>query len=165
MNNNQEPLDLNSENVSNLATLCAADQSSKSVYPISLQLKEFGFPKDSKALYFDVTRLKENIPNIFYLLGQLDVIHRNFHALPLKDSLIKYDKSYWSTDKSSPIVLLHLGIAAKAMNHPDAKTKSCILSPEIIPTLSPNDPNFEQWYEANKGKILRKKGGQEPADD
>ena len=147
-----DALDLNSKNIRDLATLCAADPTSKSVYPISLQLKEFGYPKDSKPLYFDVARIKENIPTIFYLFGQLDIVHRNFHALPLKDVLMKYDKSFWSDDKGSPILLSHLALAAKVMNHPDAKTNSCIMSSEATPTLSPKDPNFPEWWEQNKSK-------------
>lgn len=163
--NNQEPLDLNSENVHKLAKICGATQNSKFVYNIIFQQRKLGYPKDSTPITFDADIMDEYAPTIFYLFGQLHTIHNNFHTLPIKDILKKYDRTIWGNDKVTPLYLLHLGIAAKVINPPDAKTNCCILSPDVTPTLSPNDPNFEQWYEANKGKILRKKGGQEPADD
>ena len=36
---------------------------------------------------------------------------------------------------------------------------------DILPTLSPNDPDFQSWYENNKMNLLRKRPGIEPADD
>ena len=165
MNNEKNFLDLNAENVKKIYEDCQINENTQEYYEISLEQTDFGYSQNSKPLYFDANLLNSNIPNIYFLFGQLKSSHEPTYFLPIKDILKKYDGTSWSNQKVSPIYLLHLGIAAGAITPPNLKLKSCILAEDLIPTFSPNDPQFEEWYKDYKQKMLRKKGGQEPADD
>lgn len=147
-----EPMDLNAENINKLAHLCGADKNSKFVYNIIFYQRKLGFPKDTLPITFDADIMDENAPTIFYLFGQLYTVHNNFHTLPVKDAAKKYDKTIWEKDKVAITYLLHLAVAAKVINPPDAKTKCCIMSSKVTPTLSPNDPNFPEWWEKHKSE-------------
>ena len=47
-----------------------------------------------------------------------------------------------------------------------AKTNTSVISSELKPTLSPEDPNFPAWWEEHKSEWEdKKKDGQEPGDD
>ena len=163
--NSKNFMDLNSESIKDLIIKTRITPITKEVYEISLEQTSFGFQKNSKPLAFDANALDENIPNITYLFGQLQSIHERLHVLDLKDILKKYNGTFWSKEKTTPVYLLHLAIAAGLILPPQSTSKQCLIMQEIYPTISPNDPNFQSWYEQNKSKILKKKGGQEPADD
>ena len=165
MNNILKPLDLNAESVKNIYLACRPTSETKELYRIIFQQKALGFPDDSTPLLLDAKAVETNLSNIFYLFGQLKSIHLQYPFLPIKDILKKYDNTFWTKDKSAPMYLMHLGIAAGAMMPPTAETKSAFVGNDILPTLSPNDPDFQNWYENNKVKLLRKRPGIEPADD
>lgn len=165
--NIDKPLDLNSETIKELTQSCSVTPTSKEFYKVIFEQIPMGYPKDSKPFIFDADAFDKIRPNIYYLFGQLKLIHDKKHNLPIKEILKKYDDTIWTKDKIAPLLLLHLGIGAGIILPPNAQTKSCVLRTDILPTISPNDPNFEKWYNENKEKILslRKKGGQEPSDD
>ncbi len=66
---------------------------------------------------------------------------------------------------------MHLGRALNQTTNFVAKNNDAHLL-TLNPTLSPRDPNFPAWWEEHKaeweqpqGKVLRKRGGQEPGDN
>ena len=147
------PLDLNADNVAKIYNDCQITESTTEYYEISLELEDFGYPQNSKPLYFDVSSLNAHIPSIYYLFGQLKNAHEPTYFLGIKDVLKKYDGTSWSDKRVSPIYLLHLGIAAAAITPPNFNLKACIFADDLVPTLSPKDPNFSEWWEQNKAKL------------
>lgn len=161
-----EPKDLNFETIQQIFKDCIpVGNQTKNITAVSLQQISGGFPKDSDPVYFDTDKLEENKQNIQYLLGQLYAIHRGDVLLHMSDILKKYNGYLWSKDKIASIFILHLGMGIGQFSGPSAENLSCLIFEKIEPTLSPKDPNFEEWYKGYKQKILKKSGGQEPADD
>ena len=163
---NFEPKDLNFETIKELFLECLPVKGkSKNISAVCLQQVLSGFPKDSDPIYFDTDKLDENQAFVRYLFGQLYSIHQGERDLKLADILKKYNGYLWCKDKAASIFLLHLGMGTKIIAPPDATTGSCLVFDGTYPTLSPKDPRFDEWYKLYKEKVLRKKGGQEPADD
>ena len=79
--NNKSFIDLNSESIKEIIIKTRITPDTKEVYQISLEQASFGYPKDSKPIVFDADVLDENIPNITYLLGQLQSIHEKLHII------------------------------------------------------------------------------------
>ena len=146
------PLDLNADNVAKIYSDCQIIESTTRYYEISLEQEDFGFPKNSKPLYFDASLLNAHIPSIYYLFGQLKTAHEPTFFLDIKDVLKKYDGTFWSDKRVPLFYLLHLGIAAGVITPPEFKTKKFIFSDDLRETLSPKDPDFPEWWEYNKSK-------------
>ena len=150
-------LDLTAENVMKLYKKCRPTDATKEVYRISFQQKERGFPEDSTPLLLDAAAVDENLSGIWYLFGQLKTVHLQLPFLPIKDILKKYDGTFWTKDKSAPMYLMHLGIAAGVMMAPTAAEKASFIGTDVLSTLSPNDPEFADWYSQNKTNLIRKR--------
>lgn len=115
-----------------------------------------GYPNDSRPISLDAECVDKNTVQILYMFGQLQIAHEHRGFLPIKDCLKKYNGTFWSNEKSSPIFLLHLGMAAGIIFSPHAETKSCLIIKDIPPTLSPEDSGFSEWYP--KYKKLKAEG-------
>ena len=158
MSSTFKPIDLNSEIVREIMQYCSVTENSKVFYKIILEQMPMGYPKDSKPFLVDADNFDENIFNIYYLFGQLKVVHEKNHLIPIRDILKKYDETIWAKDKIAPLLFVHLAIGAGIIMPPIAQTKSCIVKTDILnnilPTLSPNDPNFSEWWEEHKTEWL-----------
>lgn len=167
MENKFKPLDLSKSVVNiifNKSLTTTPDENS----PVAVfHLQKLGYPEDSDPVFFDKQILDEHTKIIYYILGQLEKSHTMEQPIlhPI-DFFRKYTGENWTDDKVTVMKLIHLALATGAISQFSAKSDATgIVLSRVFPTLSPKDPNFEQWYEQNKVKILRKKGGQEPADD
>lgn len=59
----------------------------------------------------------------------------------------------------------HLGVGSNTIS-PFTVNGNSGFKHKIIPTLSPKDPNFPEWWEKHKSEWEEpKKEGKEPADD
>lgn len=166
MDNNFKPLDLNKGTVANIFNKCIYTSESKNHTAAIFQQASLGYPKDSDPVFFDKDAIEANSDLINFILGQL----KDAHNGPLTESTVqslflKYTGEPWTKDGVTLLKLIHLALANMSIAAFSAEKDRTLLLPCVKPTLSPKDPEFEQWYEANKGKILRKKGGQEPADN
>ena len=163
---NFEPKDLNFETIKNLFLECLPVQGkTKNISAVYLQQAASGFEKDSEPIYFDTDKLDENREFVRYLFGQLYAIHQGEIDIKLTDILKKYNGYLWCKDKAASIFLLHLGMGTKTISPPDANTGSFLVFGGTYPTLSPKDPRFNEWYKLYEEKVLRKKQGQEVADN
>lgn len=167
MDNNFKPVDLCYGIVNALFNSCLKTSDSTSFIQVNLYTQKRGYPEDSEPVYFDADAIQKFEKKITYIFGQLKLAHLDAPIIggSIQDFLEKYNDQYWATDGVTLLKLLHLGMANNNISPFYAKTDTAVLSTELIPTLSPKDPNFKEWYEQNKSKILKKKGGQEPADD
>lgn len=129
------PIDLNYTEFERIYNDCLPKEGSKNFLRVILQQKSDGFPNDSKPFFFVI------------------------------NSIQKYDGTIWTDNQTSALLLLHLGMACGASSRMAPPQRSMYLSSDLLPTLSPKDPNFEEWYKRYKQKFLKKSGGQEPADD
>lgn len=128
-----------------------------------------GFEENSSFVLFDKQKLLKNHITINYLYGQLYSIH---HLAPKVDPKLlakKYNEEYWTQNGGVLTELLHLGYSAGLFT-PIVKDNNGItttLSNTILPTLSPNDPNFPEWWEKHKveWETRKKPDGQEPFED
>ena len=166
MENNFKPLDLNKVIISQLFNKCLYTSESKNYTLAVYQQACLGYPKDTDPVYFDKDAMEANSDLINFLLGQLkDALNGPLTESTVQSLFIKYTGEPWTKDGVTLLKLIHLALANKSMAAFSAEKDRTLLHSCVKPTLSPKDPNFEQWYEQNKGKILKKKGGQEPAED
>lgn len=143
MDNKFEMLTLNAENVNRIYNDCLVTDSTNYTFPHQLY-------KNNTNHIIRLDREKElsYVSTIMYLIGQLDVVHQNKDEMSLKSSIIRYDKKPWTKDMETLIHFYYLGMAACRFTSIDDVTKTIKISP-ITPTLSPSDPNFEQWLKTD----------------
>lgn len=166
MNSDFKPLDLNYLAVTSLFKKCLATESSSECIPAQFQQIKQGYKEDSPLVLFDAKAFQENKQKIDFILGQLLDVHQGPNNIITINSLFKkYNGELWTTDGVTLIKLIHLALANSSIDYFVPPNNESTFLEIIEPTLSPKDPNFQSWYEQNKAKILKKKGGQEPADD
>lgn len=146
------PLELDEMNVQALFNRCLAKPDSKEIASSVLFSRLLGFSgKDEKIIRFDKTKLTDNKPNIEYLYGQLNVVHKNLSTpkFPIADFISLYNEEFWTKDTDTLFKFLYLGVVPELglINPVLAKDKTTVLRRNILPTLSPKDPNFPAWWE------------------
>lgn len=152
------PIELNEENVLTIYNNCLAKENNSKnsdLLPTRIFTKE-SCGKDSPEIIFKKSKIEEYSSSIEYLYGQLLSVHHSLPYLQPSNGFIDYTVKHWTKENSTLMAFYYLGVANITIMPfiLDKKTKQ--LSTDlfgILPTLSPNDPNF------------RKKDGQEPADD
>lgn len=111
--------------------------------------------EDSDILYFNRDRILRNKRHIAYLLGQLKNTHfpaKNSH-LSIQDAFIDYTGKHWTSNNTVLLELLYLGSALDYIAPFTKSSGSAIfVTDTLIPTLSPNDPNYPAWWEAHKAE-------------
>ncbi|MBR3881997.1 MAG: hypothetical protein IKJ36_01875 [Clostridia bacterium] len=166
MNNEFKPLDLNYLAVTSLFKKCLATENSSQYIPAQFQQIKQGYKEDSPLVLFDANAFKENKPKIDFILGQLLDVHQGPNNIITINSLFKkYNGELWTTDGVTLIKLIHLALANSSIDYFVPPNNESTFLSIIEPTLSPKDPNFEEWYKGYKQKILKKSDGQEPADN
>ena len=165
------PIELNEGNIQSIFNSCLATKDSTECLKSILQQKDFGYEKDSNPILFDSKKLLENLKTIRYLYGQLFTTHKHSNTINTTpgnphNSSINYKGEIWTDKKGILMQFFHLGVVSDTIYPFTLKGNSGFKDIDIQPTLSPNDPNFPEWWETHKSEWEdRKKGGQEPADD
>ena len=167
------PIELNESNVQEIFNNCLRKETTKNIAKSVLFSRIMGYPIENETVInFDENALLKNNLNIRYLYGQLKAIHTGENKskrLSVNDLKENYRGSIWSQSKASLLELLYLGCnTALNLTFPFSKKNNdtTVISKDIVPTLSPKDPNFPAWWEEHKSEWEdKKKGGQEPADD
>lgn len=140
------PVDLNEETVQTIFNNCLARTTSQNVIGIHLFSKHYGFEKDSDPILFDKEKLDIAKFQIDFLFGQLKCIREgNLHIGPF-DAQIKYTNEVWTKENRILIQFLHLGCASRALAPFYASDKKADLL-AFVPTISPKDPRFTEWFE------------------
>lgn len=157
--------------VNEIFNSCLANNHSKDTILATLFPHVLGYKRGTeKPIYFDKNILLKNKKKISYLFGQLHRVHdsKNSFEMSIDDFNKTYQNKHWTSDKATLLKLLYLGASSETgFIYPfTAKTNTTIISPELKPTLSPEDPNFPAWWEKHKSEWEDiKKDGQEPGDD
>ena len=103
------------------------------------------------------SRGEANKQNIQYLFGQLAIAHKGMIAsaiatgFEINDVRYKYDGSKWTDDPTTIANLFYLskifGSNIYLLKNPkDGSTFVSLNTKSYIPTISPKDPKFEEWY-------------------
>lgn len=152
------PIDLNETNVQAVFHRClATDNTPKEKVSRSILFsRTLGYkPEDEIVFFFDRDKLLANKQNIEYLFGQLKNAHEKTKCMRMGDALYQYQGRMWTDNRAHMLELLYLGCTMETVliSPFDAKTDATSLGIERLkPALSPKDPNFPAWWEANRAK-------------
>ena len=144
-------IDLNEENIRSIFSDCIATEQTPVEDIISTTFIESDIQTPIPSIQLSRSCLSENSLTIAYLTGQLENVHKGKLIFHINDGLKKYDGSYWTKDKMAVFSLYYLstvtGVLPFFKPSPSLKTFVSDLNenPFLEPTLSPDDPNFEEW--------------------
>ncbi|MCD7734094.1 MAG: hypothetical protein LUH48_02980 [Clostridiales bacterium] len=155
-NSGFRPIDLNERNVHKIFEECLATKNSKKYIKSVLQPASWGNDKDSDPIIFDSEKLRANINNVIYLYGQLRAIHIDINTINTSrksycNSMLNYKNVLWTTNKGILMQFFHLGVATNII-YPFGKEENSGFRYAVPPTLSPNDPNFPEWWAKHKSE-------------
>ena len=139
------PIDLTEENVQKLFKRCLATEQTTDVQGTILFSQKRGYKENSSLIAFDNKKLAENLNSIRFLLGQLKFVHEESSLLTTTNGIEKYDSSIWTKDPNILMQLLYLG-QANGLYYPFQAATNCTQMLGIIPSFSPKDPKFAEWY-------------------
>lgn len=149
--------ELNEVTVQELFLRCIATKDTTDYLKSILYQKEFGHAEDSNQILFDKKYILENLKKIRYLYGQLLTTHGHSNTISTSkendhNSMTNYKGEIW-TDKQGIIMqFFHLGVVSETIYPFSPRGNSGFKDVNIQPTLSPNDPDFAEWWEAHKGE-------------
>lgn len=150
-------LELNERNVDILFNRCLpTGEELKNwdlMYPTQVLIPELT-GRESQRIFLSKEKIEANRNTILYLLGQIKSFHSDKKAFVLQEGFIKYDGTVWTEDYGTLFKLYHLALSSALMSDfALTQSKICaIRSHEIIPTLSPRDPNYAAWWEEHKSE-------------
>ena len=153
------PIDLNEANVQAIFHRCIAkegtpeDQCFNSI--LFSRLRGYS-PDAERIVVFNREKVLANKKNVQYLYGQLKNVHAGNDNLQINEAFLTYSGTHWTTNKGILLEFLYLGAindGHSLLAAFDGGTSSTILNTDTIrPTLSPKDPAFPAWWEANRAE-------------
>ena len=149
------PIELNEENVLRIYNDCLMKKKlsnflSSDLLPVKIFTKE-SCGKDSPEIYFSKAKIKEYSDAIEYMYGQLHAVHHEIPELLPPGGQLDYKEKLWTKSQSVLMSFYYLGVANITIMPFIIQPVSQRLSVDlfcILPTLSPNDPNFKTWAES-----------------
>ncbi|MBQ3532409.1 MAG: hypothetical protein IJA51_01765 [Oscillospiraceae bacterium] len=151
--NKFRPLELNERNVKILFKKCLpnGDNPAEEVC-LARVLKSEYCGKESEIIRLSKNNLLERKSMIQYLFGQIKAFHRDSSAFALQEGFLRYDGTAWTKDYDTLFKLYCMGLATASISDFAANKDiiGSIKSPDCIPTLSPKDSEFSEWYEGYK---------------
>lgn len=151
------PIELNEGNVQSLFEKCLATESTAVYVESILYQKAFGYEEDSNPIYFDSEKLLNNLKYIRYLYGQLKTTHEHSNTISTSEQntdrvMLNYKDEIWTENKGVLLQFFHLGVGSNTIFPFNLQGSSGFQNVGIKPTLSPNDPDFSQWWEEHKAQ-------------
>ena len=145
-----KPLDLSEFTINGFFKKALSTENTKDELVAMFQEKRNGFEEDSDPVYFDKEYLEANRETINYLFGQLKAIHApqdpEFPTVHPNEMFEKYNGTLWTKDGTVVMKLILLALALGACTSFVGSHVRTSFIPKIIPTLSPKDPMFSDWY-------------------
>ncbi len=152
----EDMLDLNEENIRKIFKFCMATKETPKENIILGNFIKKCVPIEIPNVPFNLENIRLMRPSIYYILGQLNFLHSKKLEVQPQDGFKKYDGTNWTKDKALLFSLYYVGCSSSVLplftNVPPSKELVCMLlkNPDLKPTLSPNDPNFEAWLEEHR---------------
>ena len=152
--------DLNEGNVQAIFNRCLETEDEKETFDKSFCcqiLKPSLTNKTSDEVILSREKVEQNRLNIKFMFGQILNIHGDCSAIGLQEGILKYDDTLWTKDYGIVFKLYCLaqskGLITEFSALPsDPNIISAIKASNVVPTLSPKDPNFPAWWEAHKAE-------------
>lgn len=147
----EDMIDLNEENVRNITNYCIATEETPAEDVISTSFVAKDFQTPIPNILLSRSRLSEKTLTMYYLIGQLENLHKGKLIFHVNDGFKKYDGTYWTQNKTAVFSLYYLSSAVDVLPYfkpfPSLKTFVSNLNENsfLEASLSPNDPNFEEW--------------------
>ncbi len=144
-------IDLNEENVRNIFNYCLATEETPAEDIISTSFIESDIQTPIPSIQLSRSTVNNNYLKLLYLVGQLENVHKVNFAFRINDGFKKYDGSYWTQDKTAVFSLYYLSCVTNVLPYfkPSPALKTFVSNLDenglLRPTLSPDDPNFEEW--------------------
>lgn len=154
------PLDLNEENVQAIFNRCLAAEKvdAGDSFPVRVLSEELT-SKETPLVYLSDKNININEKNIKYLLGQINIFHKNYNnTLILQEGFKKYDGTFWTTEYDVLFQLYALALGSgyfrdfSELSKGTKKGSIVTMTATMTPTLSPKDPAFPAWWEAHKAE-------------
>lgn len=154
------PLELNEGNVQAIFNRCLAAEKvdAGDSFPVRILSKELT-PQETPRVYLSDKNIQLNDKNIAYLLGQINIFHKNYNnRLILQEGFKKYDGTFWTKEYDNLFQLYALALGSgyfrDFLELTEGTKKGTILTrtATMTPTLSPKDPAFPAWWEAHKAE-------------
>lgn len=148
-------IELNERNVKILFKKCLSngDNPAEELY-LARVLKPEYCGKESEIIRLSKNSVLERKSMIQYLLGQIKAFHDDRESFALQEGFLRYDDIFWTKDYEVLFKLYALALSSASItsfvSYKDII--GSVKSPDCIPTLSPRDPNFSEWYEGYKIK-------------
>lgn len=154
--NKFRPLELNERNVNTLFNRCLPNEHEVQhflCYSTQVLIPEIT-GRESQEVSLSIEKVNEYKSTILYSLGQIESFHSDREVLALEEGFLRYDGVIWTKDYEVLFKLYHLSLSCNyILDFSLASEKICSLkNPVCIPTLSPKDTNFSEWYEGYKIK-------------
>ncbi|MCD7734303.1 MAG: hypothetical protein LUH48_04080 [Clostridiales bacterium] len=142
-------MDLNEENVQEIFERCLADENTTEKRVGLLFPQALGWNKeDDQTVYFDKAKIKKDEKSIHFLYGQVASWDQDARLTP-KSVSKKYTGEVWTRNSGIIMEFLYLGNAIGIVT-PFNKETQYAAHICTDPTLSPNDPNFPEWWKEHK---------------
>lgn len=158
--NKFKPLDLNEGNVRAIFNRCLAAEEvdAGDSFPVRVLNKELT-SEETPLVFLSDKSIRANKQTIKYLLGQINIFHKNYnHTLILQEGFKKYDGTFWTKDYDTLFQLYALAFGSGYLQDFSKLTEGIkkgsvvAMTATMTPTLSPKDPAFPAWWEAHKGE-------------
>ena len=155
-----KPLDLNEGNVRAIFNRCLAAEEVDAGDSFSIRiLSKEVTSKETPLVFLSDKNINLNKQAIKYLLGQINIFHKNYNnTLILQEGFKKYDGTFWTKDYDNLFQLYALALGSgyfrdfSQLTNGTKKGSVVTRTATIQPTLSPKDPAFPAWWEAHKGE-------------
>ena len=134
--------------------LATAETSFEDTLIYSLFTQKNGFDSDTKPISYSKLNIAKHKKAIRYLLGQVANTHTRELNIKITDLAKLYTGKQW-TDNSGVLTEFAILCAISRSIYPFERegNDACTIIQQIIkPTLSPEDPNFEAWWEEHKSE-------------
>lgn len=164
------PIELNEENVLKIYNACLMKKTlfrflSSDLLPVKIFTKA-SCGKDSPEVYFSKAKIQEYRQAIEYMYGQLYEVHHGsvpeeyreaYQKLGMDDpnakflspdgGALNYKNQPWTKDRNTLMMFYYLGVASVTIMpfvEDVVRGQIGVDLIDIVPTLSPNDPDFEK---------------------
>ena len=143
--NKFKPRNLTDSNVQAIFNRVLATEESEHPLPLGLYTDD-----TSSNIMFDADVLEKNYKKIQYIFGQVKAVHEQKRLMDITELIIKCDDTVWTTNKETLMKFMYLIISSGLITALDKEDSEVAILSSAKITLSPDDPNFEAWWEEHK---------------
>ncbi len=134
--------------------LATAETTREDTFIYSLFTQKNGFDSDTKPISYSKSNIAKHKKSIRYLLGQVENTHTRELNIKITDLAKLYTGKQW-TDNSGILTEFAIlcAISGSVYSFEREGNDACSIIQQIVkPALSPEDPNFESWWEEHKSE-------------